>query len=455
MKQQRFHYLARILKIGVLFCGFYVIISLLNYMYTDISAIQYYRILWNEYYENQGCIDNVFLGSSHVYEDINTEIMNELSGQRNFNMASPAQPLNGSYYLLKQAINDNNLSHVYLELYYICSVKDNFNEDLDAIIVHKSNNWSNIDFMKISRNKLAYMIASSNDIEDLPDIFFPFIRYREKLGRWGYVKTNLATKATENYRSYRYYREFDDYYMESHKGMYIYVTKTFVDNDRLYEQDRILDENPVGEASEAYLRKIIEYCQQRDIPITLFVSPMDNLRLISTLNYDNYINQVRKIASEYNVAFYDFNLIKQPYLNLDKRTCFSDNNHLNAEGAALYTPILYEVLTGNIDQNSSLFYASYKEKLINSDPDFYGLYYRDHSMSQSTEEVRTYHIASNRNDMEYRIIITTDKDEQYQLQDFNTNTSFTLPISEHGVCTIVSRMKEEPKEIIQTMEINF
>lgn len=452
-----FRYLSRILKIGFWIGIFYAIVILLNYMYTDPSSYVLSRILWHDYNENKGTIDNIYLGSSHVYMDINSHTMDELSGLHNFNMSSVSQPLNGSYYLLKQADHDNDLSNVYLELYYICSVKENFNGNLDHIINPSLNsrNWQNIDFMNNSWNKLAYIKSCLYDIDYLPDILFPFIRYREKLGDWDYVKTNLETKSSKDYLSYHYYQKYtDNGYCETCEGMYVYSTRKFMDKDRRFSQNRILDENPMGERSEAYLRKIIVYCQQRDIPIILFISPIDNLQLISTVNYDNYVNQVREIASEYNVAFYDFNLIKQQYLELDKEICFYDIHHLNAEGTALYNPVLYKVLTGSEEQNASLFYSTYAEKLANSDPDFYGLYYKD-TETESGEKIRTYHIASNREDMEFRIIITPEEGEQYWLQDFDTNASFTLPASEDGICTIVARMKDNPEEIIQTMEINF
>ncbi|MBO5474109.1 MAG: hypothetical protein J6A08_10065 [Lachnospiraceae bacterium] len=271
-------------------------------------------------------------------------------------------------------------------------------------------------------------------------------------GNYIFIK---ETKSTDDYRSYNYYEEFgENGYAKYYDGMYLYSTRKFKDGNRLVSQGRTLREDPIGEISEVYLRKIIEHCQQEDISITLFISPMDNLLLISTLDYDNYINQVREIAAEYNVEFYDFNLIKQQYLNLDKHTCFHDNNHLNASGVNLFNPVLHQVLTSNAEQNYSLFYTTYAEMLANTDPDFYGLYSKD-AVTEDGKQITTYHIASNRNNMEYRIIITPNEDEQYWLQDFNTNASFTLPTSEHGICTIIARMKENPEEIIQTMEIGF
>ena len=67
----------------------------------------------------------------------------------------------------------------------------------------------------------------------------------------------------------------------------------------------------------------------------------------------------------------------------------------------------------------------------------------------------TYHIASNRVEgMEYRVIITPDEGEQYMLQDFAENSEFTIPIEEHGICSIIARMENTPDDV-QTLEIRF
>lgn len=449
MKLQRM--IKRTLKILAAFTIFHMGISALNYAYEEV--IPWYQILWHHYDESKGTIDNLYLGSSHVYCDIYPQQLDRLNGQSNFNLSSPMQLLNGSYYLLREADADNTLSHIYLELYYFCSSKDNFNEDLEPVESNEFylRNWLHTDFMPPSVNRLAYML-SIGPPDAYADILFPFVRYRSKLDNWDYVKENTEEKRTESFKSYSYHYDHQDGngYDEYWKQGYFYSSRQSKDQDRLFEQSRILTENSLGEQSEYWLRKIIEYCQRKNLPLTLFISPIDELQLVSTENYDNYVCQIKTIANEYDLDFYDFNLAKEEYLPIQSGTCFRDLGHLNYTGASMFTPFFYKVISGNAKDNADYFYDSYAEKLRETPPALYGLYYRD------CNEIRTFHIASNRSqEMEYRIIITPEEGEQYCLQDFHTNTIFTLPTTSHGVCTIVARMADTPEQIVRTLEINF
>lgn len=402
------------------------------------------RILWHNFYEDDGKIDNIYLGSSHVYNDINPMQLDDINGQYNWNLASSGQLLNGSYYLLKESDKNNIFSHVYLELNYFCSVKDNFNLDKDIIEKKEfyKENWRNTDYMRFSYNKFKYMLSITG-IEKYIDTFFPFTRYRTNLDNWDYIRQTMEYKKVDTYWDF-----------DKNKQGYLWTMIEFLDERRLYYQDRILDKNPIGEKSERYLREIISYCQKRDIPITLFVSPINELQLISTGHYDNYINQVKEIAKEYGIEFYDFNLTKEEYLDIQHGEYFMDIGHLNYKGADMFTTFFSNVVSGMESENEKYFYTSYEEKLQSTSPAIYGLYYRD------SDGFRTYHIASNReSSMEYRITLTSNPDEagdikQLVLQDYSENKTFVLSRDEHGSCTIEARLSGEEKAV-QTMTVNY
>lgn len=455
-------YLCRIAGFVGALIVFSGIVNMLNYVYVEDLETRS-RIILHDFYEDKGKIDNVYIGSSHVYEDINVLLLDEINGLYNFNLASSQQKLNGSYYLLREADRKNALNHVYLELYYVCSTKDNFNSDEDPINDAYKINWRNIDYMEISLNKLEYMLAVANP-EKYVDVLFPFSRYRSKLGNSEYVKRICEKKQESSYMSYEFYKYYpDENGYDEYLGQGFYnSTKVFLDEKRIVRQLRILEENPMGETSEKYLRKIISYCQRKDISITLFVSPMDKLQLVSTRNYDCYLNQVRGIAEEYEVAFYDFNLIKEQYLPIYVGEYFRDSGHLNNKGADIFTVFFNEVVSRDISENEKYFYSSYAEKLESESPSIYGLYYRDSETAEDgetaispTDEVRTFWVASNREKgMEYRIIMTPNESEQYMVQDFAENKEFTVSLDEHGICTIVARMKDNPDKV-QTLEISY
>lgn len=428
-------------------------VSFLNYIYVSDFDSYYERFLWHNFYKDKGKIDNLYLGSSHVFCDLDPSLLDKLNGQYNFNLATPGQLMNGTYYLLREADRENKLGHVYVELYYCYHVNTFANEE--AIKAFGYKNWWNIDYMKFSLNKWNYMM-SVTDIEDYVNVWFPFIRYRSKLDDWEHVRWVVNRKQSDDYANYGSYRiNYEDGYQELKEKGFRYSTRIYQDNRRIYEQERILGENPISETSERYLRNAIEYCKKREIPITLFVSPIYELQLISTENYDNYIKQAKEIAEEYNIAFYDFNLAKEEYLPIQNTKYFKDEGHLNSAGAGLYTDFFYKVMSGDASENKTYFYDSYAQKLQNAVPTVYGIYYNE--MKQTDDavgKIRNMWIASNRDEeMEYRIILTPDDEEQYMVQDFSENKAFSIN-SMHGVCTIVYRIKNMP-DIVQTAEINY
>ncbi len=435
---------------------FQLIVSVLNYLYVSPVDADWERILLHNYYKDQGKIDNLYLGSSHVYCDINPAILDEANGQYNFNFSTPRQQLNASYIFLKETDRNNDLSHVYLELYYRYNVIDlDEKESMDTEFLK---NCRIRDFMKNSLAKTEFTFSIAG-VDKYADIFLPFSRYRIKLDDWnGYVKDIINRKKDEDYLAYKYASKVGNGYVEFREQGYRYTTQTYTDSQRRYHQIRVLRENPMGEKAEAYLRKIISYCQEREIPITLFISPIDGLEVVSTEHYDHYLNQVREIAQEYDVPLYDFNLTKEEYLPIQHGEYFRDEGHLNATGASMFTPFFYEVVTGEVSENAKYFHDSYEEKLMSEVPRIYGIYYRDFEQEDEYGELKrfeTYWIAANRDTgMEYKIIMMPDEGEQYTIQDFSENRKFTVLKEESGTCTVIARMTDGTGDV-QELKIAY
>lgn len=450
-------YIRRVMGILAAFAVFAGGVHVLDYLYLAPQDQEWERILWHHFYEDKGRIDNLYIGSSHVYLGIDPQMLDVLNGQYNFNLASTAQPINGTYYLLREAERNNELKHVYVDLFYYEMVKNNFDSDSETIDTEIHRNWQNTDYMKWSFNKLAYMLSIAGP-DKYVDICLPFSRYRKYVNNTYFIHINGERKSEEEYLAFAYHQDFDDGngYDEYLRQGYYKSTREFLEIQRLYPQYRILNENPMGAKSEKYLRKIIDYCQKRNIPVTFFVTPIDDLQLISTENYDNYIEQVSRIVEEYNVPFYDFNLAREEYLPIRSGKYFRDVGHLNHAGAQIFTPFFYEVVSGDISENEKYFYDSYREKLEVTESEMYGLYYRDSEETDgSSEQMRTICIASNRDDgMEYRVIMTPNEGEEYMIQDFDNHKEFTISKEEHGICTIIMRIEGTTVEL-QTIETGY
>lgn len=420
----------------------------LNRMYVDVDADNWYRFLWHYFYKDQGKIDNLYLGSSHVYCDVDPQILDGLSGKYNFNLATPAQRLNGSYYLLREAGRKNELSHVYLEMYYGCNLGD------EGLLEYRRN-WANTDHIKLSANKIAYLL-STGGIDQYINALFPFSRYRICLGDWEYVRDQLAERKQDDYRKYRYEEVNADERMVCERQGFQRSTRVYKDSQKIREQGDILEGYSMGERNEQYIRMIIEYCNERKIPITLFTSPINDLQLISVVDYDDYVIEVKRLAAEYGIPFYDFNLAKEEYLPLQDSKNYRDIEHLNETGANLFTTFFYEVVTGKEADNEKYFYGSYEEKLRNLSPTVYGIYYNNSEQFDGGETIgRTMWIASNRDSgMEYQIVMAPNEGDEYIVQSFAENMMFQVPLEEHGRCKIVARVKGSLSET-QALEINY
>lgn len=253
-KNRRFHRVSCIRSVAGILAAVLVFVGFAhvqNYMYVNSEDTWRERIIWHDFYENSGQIDRLYLGSSHVFYDLDPKILDQLNGQNNFNLASATQLLNGSYYLLREADRDNELQAVYLELYYFCTTKDNFRLNAEGVITEGYKNWWNIDYMKPSANKLEYMLKIT-DSDEYISTFIPFCRYREKLNDGEYIRQVIEKKGAESYAAYEYYCGYEDgsWYDEYQEKGYIKSTRKMTDSDMSFMQTRVLDENAMGSETQ-------------------------------------------------------------------------------------------------------------------------------------------------------------------------------------------------------------
>lgn len=288
---------------------------------------------------------------------------------------------------------------------------------------------------------------------------FPFTRNREYLGDWDYVRDRAEDKAREDYRNYQWTDGTLDqgWYQFTEQGFFDRIPSTtyeeWLKQRKICRQDRILSSCVMGKENERYLRRIIEYCQKRDISITLFISPMDDLQLISTLDYDDWIAEVRRFADEYGIPFYDFNLVRDEYLALRLEKHFRDTGHLHRYGAEKFTPFFYQVVTGEETDNRIYFYDSWQEK-IQDHAALYGIYYCEEESAAEEQNVdTTMWIASSFDEhTEYRIVFTPEEGERYLIRDYTEDKEFQVSLPKldsgnYGLQTITVRNKDtEDKE---------
>ena len=303
--------------------------------------------------------------------------------------------------------------------------------------------------MKPTAESAAIRLGAA-DVEHGMETVFPFVRYREKLFDGEYIKETIATKKSDDYKNYIYkYEETDadgTVYTKEYcpKGYLSDNGGKLCDSEKLYNRVRNLSDYGMGAESRKWLGKIISLCQKKGVEITLFTAPMYDLQLISTGDYDRYVKELRAVADEYGIEYYDFNLIKNEYLDIKHGEYFMNMGHLNSVGAEQFTKAFWETAGENTDDSrlshDDRFYNTYSDKLAAEPSEIFGLYYfytePDGTMDAKGAPVyksREYHVAANRDDV-YDITVTTSDGEIISFENVN---SFTLPADSHGSIEVV------------------
>lgn len=417
----------------------------LDYLYAQRD--EWERVYWHNFYNTDKNIDNLFLGSSHVFCDINPYQLDTINGMNNYNMATSGMRLNASYYSLKEAISRHDISNVYLELYYDLAIGATGDVYSSSSV---ANNWGCTDYMKPSLNKLNFIVSMCPRDKYL-DTLFPFIRFRDKLFDSAYVGETVVKKMTTDYKNYLYKTTDENGTIEYMDKGFHNATIQLREEQLFWSQGQKIDTiHPITESSEEYLRKIIELCKNENINIVLFITPIYELQMLSTGDYDLYCESVKRIAGDYQIDFYDFNLCKQEYLDIQHREYFMNMGHLNAVGSWIFTDFFWKVVNGTDEKNKEFFFSTYKEKVRSGNPEVFGLISSDGGNSQYNIE-----IASNVEEgIEYRIQAINSDGEEKIIQNYSENRQFLIPSDEHGLFYISTR-QETTKEEIQNLTIEY
>lgn len=340
-----------LIEIGV-FCGFMIgLEKIWEYFIYDDTMEEARTVMFDFYHQEK--IDNLFLGCSHVYFDLNPELMNEYTGEVNFNLSTPLQPMAASYYLLKEADKLYDIGTVYLEMFYGVSLQK-------AGILYS---WRVYDYMPLSINKLEFMTSTG----DARERYLGFFRARrmwqnaldiEKMGEiW-------EKKCGENYRAHKWIKVNERGVEYFQPGGYVYTEYEMEeDPDSQMEEVIQMGEKPLSKEAEKYLRKILDYCRARKIRIILYMSPLTAYARSGYVGHEYYLEQINEIAGEYGTKYYDFNLCKKDFLDLGEKSYWRDKEHLNIWGAERFTKTFYDiVIRQSAVDKEKYFYPCYEDE---------------------------------------------------------------------------------------------
>lgn len=407
----------------------------IRFLVTD-DVDSYTRVAMHEMYEQEN-IDILFLGSSHAYRSIDTEIMDEAWGVNTFNGGTSSQQPVLSYYLLKEVGRNNELSRVYMEVYYdLMWDNEDYQSPTAAYIVS--------DYMVPSWNRLQFLWDTGGK-DYLVHGLILGRRNWESLFDFAYLKNNLREKSSAQYRNYEYVKADNEEY--AGKG-FVYSRETVEPGTfAAKEAFEPVRSEAISEKNRKYLDKIIEYCREEGIELIFYSAPVPDFRLAGCGNYDSYIEQMERFLEGKDIPYYDFNLCSSAYLPMDD-SCFKDDNHLNGKGAGIFSSFFAGFFEGDADWES-VFWNSYEEKLEGEEQTVFGVICEQSEGEDGT--IRAYITPVKNLDASVYFAVYKRREEECHYEEYRTYSQeqdFTLPAGETGYFHIYVSADPEGKQIL-------
>ena len=129
----------------------------LTYILND-DAVSYSRVMMHQLYHSPQNIDVLFLGSSHAVRSVMPSVTDKEFGAYTFNGGSINQFIDGSYYVMREVDEHNDLKKVYLEVYYSIATAPEFKERFYLTPVYAIS-----DYMRPSVRKIEYLLNASSE----------------------------------------------------------------------------------------------------------------------------------------------------------------------------------------------------------------------------------------------------------------------------------------------------
>lgn len=271
------------------------------------------------FYRQDGPINDViFVGSSNVFEDINTGVLWDEYGIAAFDLAGSVQPVWNSYYYIKEALKTQSPRLIVLEVMGVLQSADY----IDASRIIK-----NTYGMRLSPDKIEAVRVSAPP-EEQTNYLWEIPTYHMRYSELGPG-------------DFRADRDFPGWGTGGiFKGFLINTDTVPCEKPEGFQTD---EASQISAKAEQYLREICRLCRERGVELLFIKSPGVTSRN-ATMKY----NRAAEIGAEYGVPFVNFNL-SYDEIGLDFSTDLGDPSHLNYRGNVKYTRYLAEYLRARYD----------------------------------------------------------------------------------------------------------
>lgn len=265
----------------------------------------------------------VFFGTSMSYCSFNPKIFDEYD-MKTYNRGRPQQPINYTYYYIKDALETSNIDVVVLETFALTYWEGS------NLYTDEGVRDSTLNDMRYSRTKYE-AISDCVPKEQQMGYLFPLDKYHSN---WEYLNCQSPFALFENIRN-PYYKE------ESDRGFYGW--NAVMESEYLAEE--ALNSEIRGDIflfNMKYLEMIYRECQERGIPLVLTRVPLP-----CDIDIVEKMNTIQDWADTHNIPFINFMKLTDE-INMDwKQDSLDGGSHLNIFGAEKVSRYLAKFLKEN------------------------------------------------------------------------------------------------------------
>lgn len=290
-------------------------------------------------------LNMVFIGSSHSYCTFDPELFDNHFAISSYQMGTPLQHLDTSYYELLEIYHTQTPDVVVLETYW--DVLD------DKFEMKQANSFFEV--LQNEKLKKEYIQKVFPLSEKIKYYLLP-IRFQQDY--FAYQANEISKKIEQTYEVQKkkiQYQEGEEYYRS--KG-YVYCNMGMLPGEyNETNQFRGLDGKywEMDETQAGYVKKIAELCKQKGSELVMVTAPIALVSMDFIQNYDKIHQKMAALAEEVHANYIDYNVVNQQIKMLTNEN-FRDDAHLNDSGVQIVDRHFMNWLTEN-----TLFFGKYRQ----------------------------------------------------------------------------------------------
>ncbi len=293
----------------------------------------------------QNSLNMVFIGSSHSYCTFDPELFDSHFATSSYQMGTPLQHLDTSYYELQEIYRTQTPDVVVLETYW--DVLD------DRFEMKQANSFFEV--LQNEELKKEYIKKVFPLSEKIKYYLLP-IRFQQDY--FAYQANEISKKIEQTYDVQKkkiQYQEGEEYYRS--KG-YVYCNMGMLPGEyNETNQFRGLDgkEWEMDKTQAGYVKKIAELCKQKGSELVMVTAPIALVSMDYIKNYDKIHQKMAALAEEVHANYIDYNIVNQQ-IGMLTNDNFRDDAHLNDSGVQIVDKHFIRWLTEN-----TLFFGKYRQ----------------------------------------------------------------------------------------------